>query len=333
MREFRRDPIRREWVMIDGERPLPFPVGGHSVQNQDMPDRHDTCPFCPGREALTGKELFRVRPLKTGETDWDVRVVPNRLPLLRVETQEVAGAGGVFDWMSGIGADEVVIESPRHNDTPHIMSASQLARVFPAWRERLSDLSRDQRLRYVRVFKRTRSDQDPVCSHPHSRILATPFIPSDVESRFANMRMFHDYRGRCVVCDVLRQEEGDGSRIIAMNERFVAMAPYASLRPFEVWIVPRQHQAGFHLAQPASDNELAQLLSVVLRKMAFLLGETGVHQTLYTAAMGENGPWVHWYLELFPLLESQDRFSGDGDMRINPVPPEETAEQLRETEG
>lgn len=331
MREFRRDPVRQEWVIIDGERPLPFSLSpDRASENADAPETHPDCPFCPGRENLTGKELFRVRSLTGRKPEWDVRVVPNRLPLLRVETEQAASGSGMYDWMSGVGADEVVIESPCHGDTPEQMTAEQLARVFPAWRERILDLRKDQRLQYVRIVKRTVPGGDPVTGHPHSRIVATPFVPSDVKQRIANMKQYHGYRGRCVVCDMIHQESADGKRLIAENDHFVAFLPYASLRPFETWIVPRAHMGGIEQLQPVHDRFLAEIAREVSGKLVRATGREALHMTVFNRALNGHYPWDHWYLELFPLLSEQHRFSGDGDIRVNPVVPEEGAVLLQE---
>ena len=331
MREFRRDPVRQEWVIIDGDRPLPFSLPAETTPERvDFPETHPECPFCPGRENLTGKELFRVRSLTGRKPEWDVRVVPNRLPLLRVETEQAARGNGMYDWMSGVGADEVVIESPRHGDTPSQMTAEQLARVFPAWRERILDLRKDQRLHHVRIVKRTVPGGDPVADHPHSRIVATPFVPSDVKQRMINMKHYHETRGRCVVCDMVHQELADRSRIIAQNDHFVAFLPYASLRPFETWIVPRMHMGGFEQLQTVHDRFLAEVVMEVSRKLIRSTGREALHMTLYSRALNSHHAWDHWYLELFPLVSEQYRFSGDGDMRVNPVVPEEGAVLLKE---
>ena len=134
-----------------------------------------------------------------------------------------------------------------------------------------------------------------------------------------------------MICDLVRQEQSEQQRVIAGNDAFIAFAPYASFRPYEVWIVPRIHQAGLVDAKPSADQLLAELVCLTVRRFNSILGETGIHQALYAASIRETHPADHWYLEMFPIVPEQDRFSGDGDMRVNPVPPEEAAEQLRDS--
>src|SRR5438552_10792208 len=107
MPELRKDPIVGHWVIIASER-AKRPVEYHSDSTQ--PRGGKFCPFCPGQEAKTPKEVL---VYKDG-ANWTVRVVPNKFPALMIEGDLDRSGDGPYDRMNGIGAHEVVIETPHH---------------------------------------------------------------------------------------------------------------------------------------------------------------------------------------------------------------------------
>ena len=48
---------------------------------------------------------------------WSLRVISNKFPVLRVEGALTRKAEGLYDKMNGVGAHEVIIESPDHFET------------------------------------------------------------------------------------------------------------------------------------------------------------------------------------------------------------------------
>ena len=115
-----------------------------------------SCPFCPGHEAMTPPEVLASRPggSAANTPGWEIRVVPNKFPALQVEGTTVDREGdGMFDRMSGIGAHEVIIETPEHDRPLALLSEVEIERVLWAARERMLDLQRDFRLKYILIFK------------------------------------------------------------------------------------------------------------------------------------------------------------------------------------
>ncbi len=334
MSEFRKDPIRHRWVIMDDERPLPKDMLNRVELPETIPERDPDCPFCPGNEKLTGKELLRFNFIQKEQPNWDLRVVPNRMPILRVETQMEKAGEGVYDWMSGVGADEIIIESPFHNDLSHHMAVNRVEQVFWSMHDRILDLKKDERLRYTLFFKRFGRQAGDSFLHPHSRMLATPFVPLEVEAELAGAEEFFELKERCVFCDMVRQELKDGSRIIAVNDGFIAMAPYASIRPYEVWIMPRSHQDRFDGSTKSLYFQLAEMCASIHRKLFDLFGAVPFIQTLHDAPLQEMDlPYFHWHIELVPLLTCTTASQADGSLFINPVLPEDAAADLRNAGG
>src|SRR6478672_5426722 len=137
MPELRKDPIVGRWVIISTERTKrPHDFGARAEP------RRGVCPFCPGQESLTPPELLAHRPAdgpgaRANAPGWRLRVFPNKFPALRVEGEFERFGDGIYDRVSGIGAHEVIVESPEHNRRFSDLSENDIAGVLAAWRERM----------------------------------------------------------------------------------------------------------------------------------------------------------------------------------------------------
>ena len=152
MPELRKDPIVGRWVIMATERarrPSDFPP-----QPAEIPDAAKN-PFAEGNESLTPPEIFAFRAphSKPDSPGWQVRVVPNRFPALRIEGELGKEGQGIYDKMNGVGAHEVIIESPQPDLVLEQQPVEGIARVLEAYKIRVADLMRDPRFRYVMIFK------------------------------------------------------------------------------------------------------------------------------------------------------------------------------------
>src|SRR5437660_9989031 len=113
--------------------------------------------------------------------EWSLRVVPNRYPALRTETQLVREGLGLFDSMAGVGAHEVVIETRDHRKTLADQSVDQIESVLRAWQERMADLSRDGRLKSLIDFKNQGVSAGATLAHANSQLIAAALAPAKAE--------------------------------------------------------------------------------------------------------------------------------------------------------
>ena len=245
--ELRKDPVTGRWVIISTERrkrPNDFRFERPSIVDREQ------CPFCPGREALTPPEVLAYRQNGGGANSrgWDVRVVPNKFPALQVEGGLDREGDGMFDRMNGIGAHEVIIETPDHDKTFASMSEAEIERVLSAFRERVVDLKQDRRLRYILVFKNQGATAGATLEHAHSQLIALPVVPDFVREEIEGARRHFEAKERCVFCDIVHQELAAGLRVVQENADIIALAPYAPRFPFETWLLPRRHAARFEEA-------------------------------------------------------------------------------------
>jgi len=326
--ELRKDPILGRWVIISGERshrPNPFRHYTTSIEAAGP------CPFCPGNEALTPPEVLAYRPSAETGGAWSVRVVPNLFPALRIEGDLDKKGEGLYDLMRGIGAHEVVIETPDHHLNPATYPQEQMVAVIHAYRDRMLDLLRDGRFRYVMAFKNHGAPAGATLEHSHSQIIALPVVPVRVSWVTEGSEKYFDYRGRCIYCDILAQELDDGRRVVVQNHHFVALAPFASRFPFEISIVPRRHEAFFWGLGQDQAAGLAEILQDVLRRYRLALRDPPYNYIIHTAPPGYPTPdRYHWQVEVIPKLTEAAGFEWGSGFFINPMPPEEAAARLRD---
>src|SRR5437773_1375068 len=211
MPELRKGPIVGRWVIIATDRAkrpvapkIEAPSGGGTF-----------CPFCEGSENNTPLEIlaYRDRSTRSNEKGWRVRVVPNKFPALQIEGDLNKRGDGIYDKMNGVGAHEVIIECPFHEISMANLSEENIRDVLWVYRDRLVDLKKDRRLLYGMVFKNVGAVAGASLEHSHSQLIVTPILPVNVVEEMSGSLEFFNYRGRCIYCDMVRQEPGSEKRV------------------------------------------------------------------------------------------------------------------------
>ena len=328
MPELRKDPVTGRWVIIStdrSKRPNDFQITHvHPIGRED-------CPFCPGHEDMTPPEILAYRngsgPNAPG---WDVRVVPNKYPALKIEGVLDRQGEGMFDRMNGVGAHEVIIETPDHAQTLATMGEAQIERVLGAFRDRIRDLKQDRRLRYILVFKNHGAAAGATVEHTHSQLIALPLVPDFVREELEGARRHFAEKDRCLFCDIVHQEIAAGRRVVQESADIVALSPYAPRFPFETWLVPKRHGARFEDAATHEYESLARMLKAVLTKLDRALESPPYNLVLHTAPFTEDVlESYHWHVEILPKVARMAGFEWGTGFYINPTSPEEATEVLR----
>ncbi len=343
MNQLRRDPITGVWTIIVQNGKEPAELKSDPAYQAFRPKDGENCMFCQGRENETPSEIFAVRNNGSArnEPGWRVRVVPEKYPVLQIHGDLNNRGYGMYDMYDGIGAHELVIESPEHTKALADLSEQELSEVLTAYRERTLDLKRDTRFRYVLVHKNSGAGFEPHARHAVTHVLASPITPQRVREEFMNAQQFFAMKERCLFCDVIRQETTDAQRIVAENEGFVALCPFASRAPFETWILPKRHETFYELNTELP--VLARLMRTILVKLRELLGESNyimeVHSGPNLNAGKQRGYWktvekdFHWHIEIAPRLRGYASYESGLGFHVNWVPPERAAEMLRGNAG
>lgn len=329
MPELRKDPVTGAWVIIAtdrAKRPTDF------IRQPVPPPASRICPFDYGNEQKTPPEILAYR--QSGNRDqpgWRIRVIPNKFPALGIEGALNREGEGMFDKMNGVGAHEVIIETPEHNQTLSDMPEHQIKEVLWAYKERINDLKRDHRFRYIMLFKNHGEAAGASLEHPHSQLIALPVVPKRVKEEVDGAKQFYDIKERCIYCDIIRQETAAGVRLVMQSERFTVIQPYAPRFPFETWVLPKQHQSHFEESDPALLQDMAWVLRSTLRKIDKALERPAYNYMIHTAPVQEAPlPHYHWHVEIIPKLTKVAGFEWGTGFYINPTPPEESARFLRD---
>ncbi|MFO0982290.1 MAG: galactose-1-phosphate uridylyltransferase [Planctomycetota bacterium] len=343
MSELRHDPIHKQWVVIAIERSR----RPHDFKPASAPPEtgRDGCPFCPGHETKTPPEIFAVRGSGTmpNGPGWQVRVFANKFPALAIEGNADRRPYGPYDVMNGIGAHEVIVEAPEHDRHLADLSVEQIQRVLRAYRERLIDLQRDVRFKYILMFKNHGETAGATLAHPHSQVIATPITPKIVHTELNSCLSHFRVKERCLFCDILMEELREGARIVYADDHYVTLAPFASRFPFEQWILPRQHQHSFEMTNDAQLERLARVMKEILLRLKVGLSDPPYNFVLHSAPNTRSGArrsqfWdtveydYHWHLELIPRLTKVAGFEWGTGYYINSTPPEDAARYLRDVD-
>ena len=330
MAELRRDPIMNRWVVMDTD----HPKGPKDfLQEQNTPRRQATCQFCPGKEQFTPPEVSALRPENTpaDSSGWLARSIPNKFPALSQEGEIEKEGVGLFDVMSGIGAHEVVIETPEHDKHLADLSIEEMGFVIGQYLRRYQALAQDARYKYVLIFKNFGDSAGSTVEHPHSQIIALPMVPKTVLEEINGAQAYHQNKGRCVFCDMIQQEYTDRDRIVCENNSFLAFCPFAPRYAFETWIAPKAHAAHFADLEPNAIKDLASHLSEVLKRMQKVLSNPSYNFYIHTAPIHYAQPsCYHWHIEIIPKLTRSIGFEWGTGLHIVPTFPHDAARYLRE---
>lgn len=327
MPQLRQDPITGQWVILATERakrPSDYTL---------TRVRHSAgfCPFCAGNEHLTPNARLSVAD--PDGAPWAVRVVENKFPALAPEGQPLAQPHGPYTTLDGVGAHEVIIESPAHVTDLAELPDAQIARVLRAWRQRLDALAQDERLAAVVIFKNHGIAAGASLEHVHSQLIGLPIVPQSQQLEIQRAHEHLSAHGQTITEVMLAHELEHGQRLVVVGEHAVAMTPYASRVPFELLILPRVRRAAFGACEDAEIDGVARVLGESLRRLGGALEHPALNLTLHTAPLAQqHDPATSWRIHVLPTLSKLAGFEWGSGYHINPTPPEVAAEHLRTLE-
>jgi UDPglucose--hexose-1-phosphate uridylyltransferase len=331
MSELRRDPIGGRWVIVDTD----HPNKPADFEYEPQTYRGGLCPFCYGNEALTPPEIEAIRdPGTTRNTSgWQVRVVPNKFPALQIEGELDRQGVGIYDMSNGVGAHEVLIETPYHQKDICDLLNAEVENFLSMYCRRALDLAKDKRFKYLMIFKNFGVAAGASLEHPHTQIVALPMVPKNVMEEISGAHDYFEYRERCIFCDIIRQEMQEKERIILENKYFLAFCPFVSRFPFEFWIIPKKHNGYFcHMLQEEIPA-LASILKEAIAKMKVIFPNLCYNFIIHSSPInGLDGSLesYHWHIEFMPKLTRVAGFEWGSGFYVVSTPPELATEYIRE---
>ena len=335
MHELRKDPLMNRWVAVLSDSMAP---GEYHLPEEEA--KESECVLCSGREKETPLEITAIRGNGSHPNDpgWLARVIPSFKPILNVEGDLGRRGVGMYDRMNSIGANEIIIETPEHNKADGDIGFEQMVRIVSLYKERIADLEKDLRLRYILIYKNSGREAGAVYSHPHSQVIATPIIPRRIKEELDGAKQYYSYKERCIFCDIIREELRYGQRVIFETKRFITFCPYAQISSFEFRIIPKRHSCAFQEINSEEMEDLALMLSAMLKKLGTILKNPSYNYIIHTApnmiprrnhwhTLGED---FHWHIEVMPRLKKASGFEWGSGFYVVTTSAEDAAKYLRE---
>ncbi|MBW2245331.1 MAG: galactose-1-phosphate uridylyltransferase, partial [Deltaproteobacteria bacterium] len=326
--ELRRDPIVDRWVIISeerGDRPIGDPRNPGSTASA-------LCPFCPGNEAETLPEIAAVRA-PNSEPDspgWRVRTVPNKYPALRPDAAPRDARGPLFRRQPAAGHHEVIVEGDAHTRSVSELQTDTMREVVGMYRDRLQSLAQINGLRSAVIIKNVGESAGASLEHSHSQLIATPVVPPLLASELDANRAASAELGKCAWCAVIREEQSQGERVVAVGEFLVAVCPWASRFPYETWILPLAHESHYEATSDDVLDELARFLPRIVSAIEVALSRPPYNYVIQSAPFPiESLDFYHWSLAVFPRVTRVAGYEQATGLYINPVAPESAAAKLR----
>jgi len=329
MSELRRDPVGGRWVIVDTD----HPSKPEDFEHEPHGWRGGVCPFCYGNESLTPTEIDSFRDPNTAPntSGWQVRVVPNKFPALQIEGDLDRRGIGIYDMSNGIGAHEILVETPYHHKDLSDLLNEEVEKILTMCCRRSADLVKDKRFKYIMIFKNFGPAAGASLEHPHTQIIALPLIPKNPMEEIKGAQNYFEYRERCVFCDIIRQELQEKKRIIFENKHFLSFCPSVSRFPFEIWIMPKKHQSYFYNMPPDEIPGLAVILKDTVTRVKKVFANPAYNFMVHSSPANTDTVLesYHWHIEFMPKLTRVAGFEWGTGFYIVPTPPELAATYLR----
>ena len=315
MAELRYHPLIKDWVMI----------ASHRQNRPQMPK--DWCPFCPGPDNDKVPKTF------------DVLKYDNDFPALSQNPPQMDDvATSIYKTAPSYGKCEVVLYSPQHTVTLPELPESHVRKLVDLWTERFSELSQDEKIKYVFIFENRGDVVGVTMPHPHGQIYGYSFIPKKLELELASSKEHHEETGHCLFCDMMNDEVKDGRRVIFENEDFICFLPFFSEYPYGVYIASKAHKQYLTEFTDREKDNLAKAIREAAGTLDNLFGYTFpymmcMHQGPVNS--GDTSDYYHFHIEFVPPMRSAEKqkFNASSETgawaHCNPTAPEATSEELR----
>jgi UDPglucose--hexose-1-phosphate uridylyltransferase len=321
MSQMRLNPLNGRWVTIVSERskrPTDFALRSTSVES----DPGRPCPFCPGNEEVTPPAIV------TTEDDgtWSMRVIKNLYPAFDGDDAfAVHHLGPVHVMAEASGIHEVFVYTPDHDAGVSDFDDEHAGEIMQILKRRFLEHAATPHVRYTQAIINHGREAGASIAHPHGQILGLPFVPGEV---LDEEKAFARFAGGCLLCTTIEAELAADKRVVLVNDDAVVITPYWSGAPYEMLIIPRQHES--HL-QDASDDSLRAMGVAIrdsLRHLTTALGDVSFNLGIHTAPHHHTGQY-HWHAHVWPNLVTQAGFERGTGVLINVVSPEQACDNLR----
>lgn len=314
--ELRKDAITGWWVATVVDRT--FARERFALPAAPVEDRGD-CFNC----RIPAGEGIRLRTLKdfaftVAGTEDEARARDGAVAQVTIADARAAGA-----WRT-------VVAPPGEHRPLHAAGSSTIEGLLARCRDEIAEARRAARTQHLQVVQNWGAQAGARTNHLCLDLYDLPQIPHRVAEELGGAARFLIREGECPYCRLVRDEVRRPDHLLYADDHAVAFAPYAGRSPFEVWVVPRRHDADFARATDADIAAAAEALRQVLGRLAASLDGPPYNLVLHSAPLREQvDATYHWHWEIHPRLREIAGLELGTGLPVNPVSPEDAVEELR----
>jgi UDPglucose--hexose-1-phosphate uridylyltransferase len=325
MSELRQDLTSGDWVLLAPGR-ASRPKFLDKKKPARKPTLKSTCPFEDLKKSGNWPPILAL----PDEKNWEIAVLPNKYPAIeRGLVCSVPFRQGIYHARTAVGTHNLLITRD-HNKHFIDLSKAEAAKVFAVLQALHRMAAEDQCAAYVSSFYNYGPEAGASVWHPHYQILSLPIIPPHNVRSLRGTSDYYKKFGRCVRCDIIKVEQKKKTRVIFENEHAIALAPYASKRPFEVSVLPKKHWASFRETSPAAVRDVAHALQLVMQRMKKYVNDPDLNFFVHDTPLdNKDYRHHHWHIEVIPRTAFEAGFEFSTQIDINVVDPDNAAVILR----
>ncbi len=329
MSELREDLTSGDWILLSPGR-ASRPKFLEKKKLPRKPSPKNNCPFEDLRESGNWPASF----IYPDEKKWRIAVIPNKYPAIeRSAVCSVPFRQGIYHARTAVGVHNLLITRD-HNRHFIDLKKSEAVKVFEVLQAFHQMAAKDKCAAYISSFYNYGPDAGASVWHPHYQMLTLPIIPPHTVRSLRGANDYFKKFGRCVRCDILKVERKKRGRVIVENEHAIAIAPYASRRPFEVSILPKKHWPSVRETPSAAVRDIALALQSVLQRMKKYLNDPDLNFFVHDTPLDHKDyRHHHWHIEVIPKTSIEAGFEFSTRIDINVVDPDNAAATLRGKKG
>lgn len=321
MPKLRQNVITGDWVVISPERSKrPEDYVMAASPKHGIPD---DCPFC------VDKNIAYASSIKDAETE-NIYIIPNKYPAFVKEDSLIEEGDGFYEDTKSIGAHEVIIIK-NHEQEVFEDGESIVNELIGVYKQRYIFHNEDPVVEYSMVIHNHGPESGASIEHPHSQLFASAIMPSYVEKELEKSKEYFDFKKTCVFCDMLRIEKENETRVVYENEGFMVFTFFASRFPFEMWVVPKTHQADFSKISEETQRLLSNALHQAISKLNKSLHNPPFNFWIHSLPprKEEFSESYHWHIEIAPRVSKFGGYELGSGVVIDVVSPEIAADFLK----
>lgn len=329
--ELRYDVASKNWVVIAAgraKRPETF-----KKEKEEKKSNPQNCPFCQQEtfehtvEVVAGGEVGDPDNLPS---NWSVLSIPNKFPaFIPGDNLHKTKENGLYKRMNAVGFHEVIVTKDHYKSLGE-MSESEVREVFLTYKRRYLDLMNKRHVNHISIFHNHGKKAGASIDHPHSQLITTPLIDTDLSSALTVAEDYYKEKGSCLYCDMQSWEQEKQERIVYENDKFLVICPFASKVAFQTIVTPKDHLSNFEDITSNELDLLADAFQKAISKIYKGLGNPPYNFYLHTAPCdGESYDYYHWHWTILPKTSVFAGFELGAQMEISTIKPEKAANHLK----